>query len=114
MKLLGVICFFYLSLFTMSSCQNDDEGLRKADQWLDDLESEYDNSNESSDSWPSNEKKAFINSCIENAQNSGASSEYAEDYCNCSLEKVMDAYPDINDVNKASIEELNNLVEDCK
>ena len=65
-------------------------------------------------SWPLKEKEAFINSCIKNAENAGASSSYAEDYCDCSLIKVMDAYPDVNYVNKASIEELNNLVEDCK
>ena len=113
MKLLRIICFFYFSLFAMNSCQNDDDGLRKADQRLDDLERSHENNDKSPVSWSSNEKEAFINSCIKNAENAGASSSYAEDYCDCSLIKVMDAYPDVNDVNKASIEELNNLVEDC-
>ncbi len=87
----------------MSSCQNDDKGLREADQVLEDLEREYENMDESSESWPSNEKEAFIKSCTLNAENSGASTAYAEDYCSCALEKVMDAYPDVNDVNKLSI-----------
>lgn len=116
-KSIQVYFLVAVSFLAINSCQNvsnEAEEIEANRNWREFERSVDENQEEIENSWPKNEQEGFMNSCVENAMKSGRKRSDAIDYCDCSLYNVMKAYPDINDVNKASIEEIRSLAEDCK
>ena len=99
----------------MSSCDlQNSENVSDTKDW-DEFEKSHEELRESIlNSWPKNEQEGFKKSCIQNAISAGSDRKKAEEYCDCSLYKMMEAYPNIEDVSKVSIDEMSSLVEDCR
>ncbi|MBM77210.1 MAG: hypothetical protein CL846_01890 [Crocinitomicaceae bacterium] len=68
------------------------------------------NSSDSSDSWPENEKEAFIKNC---ATTAGSNIPNAEDYCSCMLKKVIKKYPTPEDALKMDVEWMMSEAKNC-
>ena len=64
----------------------------------------------SSDSWPENEKEAFIKNC---ATTTGSNIPNAEDYCSCMLKKVIKKYPTPEDALKMDVEWMMSEAKNC-
>lgn len=62
--------------------------------------------------WNEEEKSAFITNCKAGAEQS-MSSEMADDYCTCMLDKVMKAYPTPNDALQLSMEQAMEWAQEC-
>jgi len=67
--------------------------------------------------WPSEERAAFINSCINNAKAS-LSEDSARSYCYCMQEKIEKKYPTMADAEKITAEDLASAawkkeIQDC-
>lgn len=90
-----------------------DRQLKELDEIYNGKSSYESGSEESNDSWPKSEKIGFIKSCKENAMQNGASNYDANIYCDCSLFKIMEEYPNFEDTKYLSIEELTELTSDC-
>lgn len=65
--------------------------------------------------WDEENKKAYRQSCMEEARTWGGTEAQAEQYCNCSLEKVMQHYSSIEEVlvNKDSLQ-LRQELDACR
>lgn len=68
-------------------------------------------------SWPQSERDGFLSSCEKSALKSTTDKSLAESYCQCMMEKMEKAYPDINDavkLTRAEVEKFtNDNREDC-
>lgn len=62
--------------------------------------------------WDKEDIDIFVKSCKLEAQNY-FTEEGALEYCNCSTEKIMRLYPNSEDVEKMTNEELNAIAEEC-
>lgn len=56
--------------------------------------------------WPQSERRAFIKSCEREATAAGRSTLVAASYCQCMLDKMESAYPDIKKAAKLTMEEV--------
>lgn len=68
-------------------------------------------------SWPQSEKDGFMRSCERSALKSTTDKGLAERYCQCMMEKMEKAYPDIYEASKLPREEIEKFTnanrEDC-
>ena len=49
-------------------------------------------SSDAADAWPEENREAFSNACVLNAEEAGASADEAEDYCSCVLTELESRY----------------------
>ncbi len=96
-KLLLFSTALFLSAALLNSCGSKEKG-------------EEDKSEEKS-GWSDTEKKAYMDACINSAKNS-IGEEKAEDYCSCTMNKIMDKYPSAMDLNKVEASEKNDIIMD--
>lgn len=62
--------------------------------------------------WSYSDQKAFMDKCVSGASTSLGSSG-ASSYCECMLDKLMQAYPNAKDVGNVSKEQMSSLANDC-
>ncbi len=64
------------------------------------------------DEWHKVAKEAYIEECVKEASKSISYKE-ANNYCECTLKKMMKKYPNALDADKVTEEEILELVRDC-
>lgn len=76
-----------------------------------DRESDRDRDKEvSADGWPKASRDEFISSCVREAVNAGQTRSISERYCECMLEKMEGLYPDVNEVERLTEDDINRVV----
>lgn len=65
-----------------------------------------------SQQWTTEDKEVFVSNCVPEAEDSMAPSA-SRQYCYCFLDWLMGAYPDPNDVDQLTEEEVNNTAVRC-
>lgn len=61
--------------------------------------------------WNDAEKKAYMDACVDGAKQSLGEKE-GEDYCSCTMEKIMAKYPSAKELGEVDADEKNKVIQD--
>lgn len=97
-KLFLLSTALFLSAALLNSCGNKE---KEGD----------DKSEDKATGWSDTEKDAYMKACVNSAKSS-IGEEQADDYCSCTMNKIMDKYPSAVDLNKVAASEKNDIIMD--
>lgn len=96
-KLLLFSTALFLSAALLNSCGNKEK------------EGEGDDKSEEKSGWSDTEKNAYMKACV-NSASASIGEDQAEDYCSCTMDKIMEKYPSAMDLNKVEASEKNDII----
>ncbi len=116
-KILLFAGVMFLSTAILTSCGSKDEKKddKKEEKKEDAKDSEGEESEENSAStgaWTEEVQNAYVNSCFESAK-AGMKEDVAKEYCDCTLGKIMEKYPDPTSLANLGQDEITSLAMQC-
>jgi hypothetical protein len=115
-KILLFAGVMFLSTAILTSCGSKDE--KKDDDKKEESKDEEAKEEESEETsaptgaWTQEVQDAYVNSCFESAK-AGMKEDVAKEYCNCTLGKIMDKYPDPTALANLGQDEITSLAMQC-
>lgn len=115
-KILLFAGVMFLSTAVLTSCGSKDEKKdedKKEEGKEEDKEGEEaPEENTAVGAWTQDVQDAYVNSCVQSAK-AGMSEEIATEYCNCTLGKIMNKYPDPTQLQQIGQDEITSLAMEC-
>jgi len=104
------LLIFLLAGTIFTACNNNKDDRRSGRGTNNNRDDRYNNE----EGWSSQVVRAFVDNCVEEAENGLTPSE-ALDYCECMQKKIERMYPDANDLESLDMESprVKQMIEDC-